>query len=667
MQPALQTAPNSGIPPKKRGDDDAPAPKGAAGVLFVAPDGHVLLLRRSFAEKNFGGHWALPGGGMEEGETAEDAADRETREEIGYDEEGEKKLINQKTTPTGMTFHTFERQVPQKFAPRLNDEHSGYVWTPTDALPEPVHPAVKEMLQQRGSSDSRGAASDALAMDRDSVRTKDADGRLHIAIANISKATVNPYKGSEIPGFEALGLDPGTIYYLLRDPEEMRKAAPTFNGVPLLMKHEATSADEHPREITIGAVGGDASFEFPYLRNSLVVWDGEGIDGIEDESQRELSCSYRYRPEMTPGVFDGMRYDGVMRDIVGNHVALVEDGRAGSDVLVGDSNEEIAKMAETTLNRKLAQTILAVAARTVSLQALSTYLRPRLAKDAKIDLGLAFDGITGAKFKESKPKIAKNIREQSKGKLAKDASLDDVEKVLDMLDGHEVDAGDESVSKEQHNAMAAAAEGNSNLDIPEKVGKEFVDKDKGKTFDASEKMSEWLKGKGMGEDDIAEGLAMMQPPAASDEESAKPDSEEENKRLLKGEDENKEDKEDKKDMVDKKAMDQAIEASSKATAERVRKEVMATQRHVQTARETVRPWVGELAPSLAFDSAADVFRHALTMMGVDKAKDLHADALEPILRAQPKPGAKPSLDMAYDTKTVSDFSKRFEGGARIQV
>ncbi|MCV5420626.1 DUF2213 domain-containing protein, partial [Escherichia coli] len=30
-------------------------------------------------------------------------------------------------------------------------------------------------------------------------------------------------------------------------------------------------------------------------------------------------------------------YDGVMRDIVGNHVALVTEGRAGSDVVVGDS------------------------------------------------------------------------------------------------------------------------------------------------------------------------------------------------------------------------------------------------------------------------------------------------------------------------------------------
>jgi 8-oxo-dGTP pyrophosphatase MutT (NUDIX family) len=57
----------------------------AAGIVFVAPDGEVLLLRRSGEEENYAGHWALPGGKAEEGETAEDAAIREAREECGID------------------------------------------------------------------------------------------------------------------------------------------------------------------------------------------------------------------------------------------------------------------------------------------------------------------------------------------------------------------------------------------------------------------------------------------------------------------------------------------------------------------------------------------------------------------------------------------------------
>ncbi|MFY3690853.1 DUF2213 domain-containing protein, partial [Achromobacter xylosoxidans] len=45
-----------------------------------------------------------------------------------------------------------------------------------------------------------------LAFDRATVRRIDVDGRMHVEISNISKATVNPYRGSEIPDWEALGL-----------------------------------------------------------------------------------------------------------------------------------------------------------------------------------------------------------------------------------------------------------------------------------------------------------------------------------------------------------------------------------------------------------------------------------------------------------------------------
>jgi len=53
-----------------------------AGVLFVSPEKEVLLMRR--AGKDHAGKWALPAGGIEKGETPEQAARRETEEEAGY-------------------------------------------------------------------------------------------------------------------------------------------------------------------------------------------------------------------------------------------------------------------------------------------------------------------------------------------------------------------------------------------------------------------------------------------------------------------------------------------------------------------------------------------------------------------------------------------------------
>jgi hypothetical protein len=181
----------------------------------------------------------------------------------------------------------------------------------------------------------------ALALDRDSVREKDRNGRLTVKVANISKATVNPYRGKEIPHWETLGLDPDKIYQLLRDPEELQKAAPTFNGVQLLRKHTPVDAQDHKPWDVVGTTGTDAKFEPPYLTNSLHVWSQEAIDDIEGGDKKELSCGYNYDPDMTPGTYEGLQFDGVMRAICGNHVALVKDGRAGPDVVVGDSAEEI--------------------------------------------------------------------------------------------------------------------------------------------------------------------------------------------------------------------------------------------------------------------------------------------------------------------------------------
>ncbi|HHZ7075511.1 TPA: DUF2213 domain-containing protein [Morganella morganii] len=176
---------------------------------------------------------------------------------------------------------------------------------------------------------------DRLAFDR-SMRSKDGNGHLIVERTVLSKASVNPYRGKEIPGFESLGLDPEKVYYLLRDPAELERAAKTFSKKQLLIRHVPVDSDEPQKEDTIGTIGSDITFENGILYGDLCVWDGYAIDLIESEKMKELSAGYGYTPDMTPGEYEGQHYDGVMRNIFGNHVALVERGRIGRDAIISD-------------------------------------------------------------------------------------------------------------------------------------------------------------------------------------------------------------------------------------------------------------------------------------------------------------------------------------------
>ena len=350
-----------------------------------------------------------------------------------------------------------------------------------------------------------------LAFDK-SMRTVDKDGRLHVAAGNpISKATVSPYLGREIPGFEDLGLDAERVYYLLRDPSELAAAVATFNNLPILNKHVPVTAESPSQELVVGSTGTDASFDDPYLTNSLVIWVQDSIDLIESEDQKELSAAYYYTADMTPGNYEGLRFDGVMRNIVGNHVALVREGRAGRDVVVGDSCHNL-RVSGMIKSRKALLVGGAVAA----------FVAPMLAQDARLDLEKIVGDVTRDNFTTKKSAIVDRITKATKGKLAQDADLDGVMSLLDALE--KVDDGEPDGDEV----------------------KPAIDADEG-AADPMAQVMDFLKGK-LSDEDLAQLTAILGGGAAVDED---PDLED-----------------DKDNKFDKGAMDAAI-AAALANAEAI--------------------------------------------------------------------------------------------------
>lgn len=199
-----------------------------------------------------------------------------------------------------------------------------------------------------------------VAFDKASARHYDDNGFLIIDSTVITKAAVNPYYGKEIPGYESLGLDPEKIYNMLRDPAELEKGMHTLGEKQLLIKHIFVSADEPQKESIAGTIGSNLEMVGNDVKGSLTVWDKEAINLIESGKLAELSASYFYDPVMKSGTFNGERYDGIMTNIRGNHVALVERGRIGRDALVADAlpklmelNMKLKKGAVAKINAKL--------------------------------------------------------------------------------------------------------------------------------------------------------------------------------------------------------------------------------------------------------------------------------------------------------------------------
>lgn len=462
-----------------------------------------------------------------------------------------------------------------------------------------------------------------VAFDRESVRSYDRDGRLHVASTNISKATINEYPGREIPNAQTLGLDPNRKYRMLRDPKELERAAPTFNNLQLLSRHVAVSARDHQPDLVIGSTGTDAAYEHPYLRNSLVLWAGDGIHDVEAAFKKELSCSYHYDADMTPGRYEEQPYDGVMRNIVGNHVALVKSGRAGPDVVVGDEkpNEEIFTMGVTVLTRKAA----------LVQGAMIGYLQPKLAQDAKLpDLTALFAAVKADNYVASKAAIAAGVTEKVKGKLAADAKLDDLPKFLgafDAMDPAEESAEDEETEEEKK----------------EREAKEKAVADK-KAKDAKTARDKKARD--------AEG-------ETEEEKKAREDKEAEEAKDKKARDKKAKDAECEKE----KAMDAAIQLAKDEATTAGAALAIKLAHEIRDAERFARAYVGEM-PGVAFDSAEQVFRAALKIKGVKDADKIHASALRTVLEAQPVMN-RATPRVAMDAASVSSFDKMYPQAARI--
>lgn len=123
-----------------------------AAILVLDEQNRLLMMKRSDS-----GCWGLPGGATEPGEVVEDAARRETREEVDL-EIGEMSLFGVFSGPElyykypngdevyNVTIIYLSRDWHGEI--QLNDEHTHWCWFSSNEIPEDVSPPIKPVIEQ---------------------------------------------------------------------------------------------------------------------------------------------------------------------------------------------------------------------------------------------------------------------------------------------------------------------------------------------------------------------------------------------------------------------------------------------------------------------------------------------------------------------------------------
>lgn len=156
------------------------------------------------------------------------------------------------------------------------------------------------------------------------------DGYL-AAVCRVARTGCQTYLGSE------MGRPEATIT-LYRPEEEVfsRDALNTFAYRPVTLSHpsEPVTADTW-KATAIGMTGSDVLRDKEFISVPLVLMDGEAIEAVR-AGTKQLSAGYTTDVEWSAGVApDGTKYDGVMRSIRANHVAVVDRARAGPACKIG--------------------------------------------------------------------------------------------------------------------------------------------------------------------------------------------------------------------------------------------------------------------------------------------------------------------------------------------
>ena len=302
----------------RKSTSDEQETEDSVAFIVYTDDEKILWMRRTKDNT-----WGFPGGHVEEGESPIEGAIRESKEEICYVPNSGLSLIHEDGNVRLYTCND------GYFEPSLNDEHDAFLWATIEDVPEPLFKKID------GEMEEIAEAAQSSAMDR---RDYDTNGWFEIQDNPLSTVGVYPYMGRSISA-ECIQ---DHLYGVYRPESELssQECIDSFKLIPWIDDHVMLGSEDagltpSEQKGVQGVIGQDVYFDGTTLKGNIKVFS-EAMANLIANGKKELSCGYRCRYEYAPGNYNGEPYQYVQREIRGNHLALVENGRMGPDVAVLD-------------------------------------------------------------------------------------------------------------------------------------------------------------------------------------------------------------------------------------------------------------------------------------------------------------------------------------------
>lgn len=159
-----------------------------------------------------------------------------------------------------------------------------------------------------------------------------ADGYM-VADVRCARTGIQTYRGYEVG-------KPDMKEVRIFRPEEEVFHADAMGSIahrPITNDHPAEQVNaSNWKRVAVGQTGDGVVRDGGYVRVPVVVMDQAAIKDVQG-GKRELSLGYDCNLDWTAGVTnDGQPYDAIQRNIRGNHLAIVDAGRAGHACRIGD-------------------------------------------------------------------------------------------------------------------------------------------------------------------------------------------------------------------------------------------------------------------------------------------------------------------------------------------